>query len=135
MAKKILTTSVLLRPKDKTSTSVAPPNIQSSQTQLWLGFSVLLVLGLLVLSIATGAAGDWLKTLKLSTGMAATPMPVTTLDVQRTASYAGLAYTVINAQYATSFSDDNIQAGAAIVRLNMQVANRPRPVHSTPLQK
>ncbi len=124
MVKKILTTSILLRLKDKTPTSVAPPNIQSSQTQLWLGFSVLLVLGLLVLSVATGAAGDWLKTLKLSTGTAAIPMSVTTLNVQRTASYAGLAYTVINAQYATSFSDDNIQAGAAIVRLNMQVANR-----------
>jgi hypothetical protein len=125
MAKKILTTSVLLRLKDKTPTPIAPPpDIQSSQTQLWLGFSVLLVLGLLVLSIVTGAAGDWLKTLKLWTGTPATPMSVITLNVQRTASYAGLAYTVINAQYATSFSDDNIQAGVAIVRLNMQVANR-----------
>src|SRR5579863_8451570 len=115
MVKKILTTSVQLLLKDKTPTSVAPPDIQSSQTQLWLGFSVLLVLGLLVLSIASGAAGDWLKTLKLSTGTAAKPMYVTTLNVQRTASYADLEYTVINAQYATAFSNDNIQAGAAIV--------------------
>src|SRR5437764_3774183 len=110
MAKKILTTSVLLRLKDKARASVGSPNIQSSQTRLWLGFSVLLVLGLLIVNIVTGVAGDWLKTLKLSIGTSATPMPVTMLNVQRTASYAGLAYTVLNAEYATSFRDDNIQA-------------------------
>ncbi len=124
MAKKILTTSVLLRLKNKVSASVASPNIQSSQTRLWLGFTVLLVLGLVILNMVTSVAGDWLKTLKLSIGTSATPIPITTLNVQRTASYAGLAYTVLNAEYATSFRDDNIQAGAAIVRLNMQVTNR-----------
>src|SRR5947209_3262835 len=124
MAKKILATSVLLRPKDKTSVPLTPPSIQSSQTRLWLGFSILLVVGLLILSLTSGAVGNWLKTLKFSASTAATPVPVTTLNVERTASYAGLAYTVINAQYAASFSDDGIQADAAIVRLNMQVSNR-----------
>src|SRR5690348_1528426 len=113
MAKKSLTTLLPSTSKDKTPVQLIPPNIQSPQTRLRMNFSNLLVLGILVISIVTGATGNCLKTLHLSVGTAPTPVPITTLNVQRTASYAGLEYTVINAQYATSFSDDGIQAGAA----------------------
>jgi hypothetical protein len=44
--------------------------------------------------------------------------------VQRSADYAGLEFTIENAQYATSFADDAIHPSPAILRLNMHVANR-----------
>ena len=55
-----------------------------------------------------------------------TVVPVTTLRVQRTALYNDLDVTVVNAQYAEFFSDDDIRPGQAIVRLNLQVANHTR---------
>jgi hypothetical protein len=51
---------------------------------------------------------------------------VTTFKVGRAAAYAGLKMAVVNAQYATSFEDDLIHSGSAIVRLNMQITNPTR---------
>ncbi len=94
----------------------------------WLWLVAVLVVGAVVLIVVSSIAGYWLQNIHLPAASSvinptATTVPVTTLNVGRTAPYAGLDMTVTSAQYATSFSDDNIQSGAAIVRLNMQVAN------------
>jgi hypothetical protein len=44
--------------------------------------------------------------------------------VQRSATYADLNFTILNAQYATSFPDDTIQSGPAVVRVNLHVTNK-----------
>lgn len=49
--------------------------------------------------------------------------PITTFTIGRTAPYAGLQFTVVNAQYSVSFPDDTIHLGQAVVRLNMRVSN------------
>lgn len=73
-------------------------------------------------------AANWLRSVPLAlnanTGQA--HVQITTLDVKRTASYADLNLTVVSAQYATSFGDDLIRTGPAVVRLNMQVTNPTR---------
>ncbi len=96
---------------------------------LWLWSGLVLVVGVIVLIVVSSVVGYWLQNAHLSAASSiinptATSVPVTTFKVGRTAPYAGLDMTVVNAQYATSFSDDTIQSGTAIVRLNMQVANR-----------
>jgi hypothetical protein len=95
---------------------------------LWPWLALVLVVGVVILIVVSSIAGYWLQNAHLPTATGiisptAPPVAVTTLKVERTAPYAGLEMTVVNAQYATSFSDDTIQPGAAIVRLNMQVAN------------
>jgi len=97
---------------------------KASPPRQWLLFSSLLVLGVLVLSIVSYSTWGLLKNVKFTFNPAPTPIPTLTFEVQRTATYAGLAYTVENVQYATSFTDDAIHSGAAIVRLNMHVANK-----------
>src|SRR5260370_29221649 len=39
------------------------------------------------------------------------------------ATYGGLEFHLVNAQYATTFIDDDIHSGSGVVRLNMKVAN------------
>jgi hypothetical protein len=51
-------------------------------------------------------------------------LPTTTLNVQRSAAYAGLDVNVVSAQYAEYFSNDNIRPGQGIIRLNMKIFNR-----------
>lgn len=90
----------------------------------WLLFSSLLILGVIVLSLVSSATWGWLKNVKFSLNPAPTPIPTLTFNVQRTATYAGLDYTVLNVQYATSFANDSIQSNSAIVRLNMNVTSK-----------
>ncbi len=90
----------------------------------WLLFSVLLVVGVIILSSVSYAAWGWLKNIKIPTNPTSTPVPSQTFNVQRTADYAGLQYTVVTIQYAPSFADDGIHPGAAVVRVNMNVANK-----------
>jgi len=90
----------------------------------WLLFSGLLLLGVIVLGYVSFASLGWLKNVKFSLNAAPTPVPIHTFSVQRTAVYAGLEFTVVNVQYANSFTDDIIQSGPTIVRLNMKVTNK-----------
>src|SRR5437764_1308668 len=121
----------------KTPTIPAPPVFQEKTHVLqsihfrkrgnparqWLLFSSLIVLGLIVLALVSSTALGWLKNVNFSFNPAPTPIPTTTFNVNRTATYAGLNYSVLNVQYATSFADDGIQSSPAIVRLNMKVTN------------
>src|SRR5438552_3357245 len=100
MVKKTVTAPLLPQSRDKTPTFVAPPlqkNVQSSQTRLSLWFSILLVLGLIVVGIASVMSWNWLRTVKISTDTTPAQVPISTFNVQRTASYVGLEYTVVNA--------------------------------------
>ncbi len=93
----------------------------SARFRLW--FVSVLVVGVVVLVIASALALSLLRHITSLVAPVPTAVPVATLQVQRTARYAGLDYTVINAQYATAFSDDGIHPEPAIVRLNMRVIN------------
>jgi hypothetical protein len=128
MAKKSAAAPLLTRSKEKMPLSEANMHVKSDHksTKPWLGiwFSAFLILGLLVLIIASSVAWNWLRNVKITTNPAPTPAPINTLKVQRSADYVGLEFKVVNAQYATSFMDDNIHPAAAIVRLNMNVANK-----------
>lgn len=90
---------------------------------LWLWFSIIIVVGMVILIVVSSIAGYWIQNIQLGINQQPTPLPVATLNVQRTALYAGLDMTVINAQYAPIFPDDDIHAGPATLRLNMRVAN------------
>jgi hypothetical protein len=96
---------------------------RANPSRQWLLFSCLIIVGIIVLALVSSTALGWLKNVKISFNPAPTPVQALSFNVNRTASYAGLAYTVLNAQYATSFADDGIQTGPAIVRLNMKVTN------------
>jgi hypothetical protein len=93
---------------------------------LWL--VVVIVIGAVIVIVVSSAVGYWLHSVQIPTSItisnpAATPAPITTFKVGRSAAYAGLDMTVVNAQYATSFNDDLIHSGVATVRLNMQITN------------
>ncbi len=98
---------------------------RSNIPRLWLWTALVLTVGIIIVSVVSLNAANWIKNVQIpGVGVQNTTLsPVTTLKVQRTAPYAGLDMTVVNAQYATSFSDDEIRSGHAVVRLNMQIAN------------
>lgn len=123
MANKLPATPELLWPKDKTALPEGRSDQKRAKTWPRLWFSVFLVLGLLVLIFVSSTAWSWLKNVRITTNPAPTQVPINTLNIQRSANYAGLEFTLENAQYATTFMDDNIHPGAAIIRLNMHVAN------------
>ena len=101
-----------------------PPK-RSFFSRLWLTTAILLLVGIIVVSIVSLNAGSWLKGVHVPdmNGQTPTPIPVTTLPVQRTAPYAGIDVTVGNAQYALAFPDDDIRQGQATVRLNVRISN------------
>jgi hypothetical protein len=104
----------------------APPLIptDSKPRALWLWFSSILVIGILLLAVGSFIALGLLNSFRNSLNPAATPVPVTTFNVQRTAMYAGLDITVTSVQYASSFADDSIHSSQGIVRLNMIATNK-----------
>jgi hypothetical protein len=97
---------------------------KASPPRQWLLFSSLLILGIFVLGVVSYSTWGLLKNIKFTFNTAPTPVTTLTFNVQRTAIYAGLEYTVENVQYAPSFTDDAIHSGPAIVRLNMRVTNK-----------
>ena len=103
-----------------------PPVAQADHKPrtLWLWFSSILIVGILILGFGSSYALGLLKGIHISFNTAATPIPITTFKVQRTATYAGLNFTVTSVQYASSFADDAIHAGQSIVRVNMIAANK-----------
>ena len=94
-------------------------------SKLWLWTAILLVIGIIIVSIVSLNAASWLKNVQIPGIAVQTPtaIPVTTLKVQRTALYDDMDITIVNAQYAIFFPDDDIHQGQATVRLNMHVAN------------
>jgi hypothetical protein len=91
---------------------------------LWLWFTLIIVLGLAIVSLVNSTITNWLITPHIpGNAGAASPSSISTLPVQRTAQYAGLQVTIIDAQFAPSFPDDPIGPGAASVRLNLHITN------------
>src|SRR5260370_17845838 len=97
--------------------------VHSSKREPWPLFTSLLVLGVIILIVASTVAWNLLRNVKVTTNQAPSQAPMLTFEVQRTAAYAGLEFTLVNAQYATTFIDDDIHSGSGVVRLNMKVAN------------
>src|SRR5579863_1330607 len=129
LAKKLTVASKphLSRPRKNLSKSAAPlVQTGSKPGTLWLWFSSILVIGILLFIVGSGIALGLLNNLRHSLTPVATPVPITTLNVHRTAMYAGLDFTVTSVQYASSFANDAIHSSQGIVRLNMIAAN-PSP--------
>ena len=126
MANKISSTPLLPQPKEKTPVPAGArvqKFVHSSKREPWPLFISLLVVGMIILIVASSIAWNLLRNVKITTNQAPTQAPILTFTVQRTAAYAGLEFTVVNAQYAATFNDDDIHSGTGIVRLNMKVAN------------
>jgi hypothetical protein len=124
MAKKGPSTVLVEQLREATShaaISRAPQKTHPSRLRPWLSF--ILVVGLLILTIVSLITWNWLKSLQINTNTNTAPPPVTTLNVQRTIPYADLNFTVLSAQYATSFANDDIHPSPGTVRLNMRVTN------------
>ncbi len=122
MKKHISGTLSLKRPR-RESEPAQRPSRQPSTRWLWLWFGIMLITALLILGVVSTHISSWAVALPLPTTTQTKPPTIATLTVQRTSSYAGLTITVVNAQYATSFVDDDIRPDAALVRLNLHVAN------------
>jgi hypothetical protein len=110
--------------KQATPTRVVPVKQRRSEiVSLRLVIVLILVLGVLILSgVGITIARALMQGTKGQVSTAGTP--VTTLPVQRTAAYAGLDVTVVNAQEARVFADDPIHAGQTTIRLNLHIANK-----------
>jgi hypothetical protein len=126
MANKFSSTPLLPQPKDKTpvpASTRVQKIVHSSKREPWPLFTSLLVLGVIILIVASTVAWNLLRNVKVTTNQAPSQAPMVTFEAQRTAPYAGLEFTLVNAQYATTFLDDDIHSGSGVVRLNMKVAN------------
>src|SRR6266700_4614299 len=130
MAKKSLITSSEMRSVNDSVTNYTstkrilypPRNSQSSK--LWLWITSILVIGLIILGGVSYISWNWLKNVHVTLGAGNTQPSITTFHVERTRTYAELSFTVLNAQYATTFPNDTIQTGPALVRVNLQVTNK-----------
>ena len=134
--KKAFTVSALLHVKEKehtqskgtTSAIVGTPTEKARKRNvfatIWFWLALVLVIGIIMVGVMTSLANAWVKSVKLPSATQSLPTPpISTLTVGRTAPYAGLDITVVKAAYATSFADDTVHAGPAVVRLFLQVAN------------
>ncbi len=116
------------RPKAPDQTILKTPRPGRPSTRLWPWLAILLGIGIILLGGVSIWAANWLRSVPLALNVNAgqARVQVTSLNVKRTASYADLNLTVVSAQFASSFSDDLIRPGPAVVRLNMQVTNPTR---------
>src|SRR5438128_27735 len=98
---------------------------RSALPGLWLWSGLLLLVAVIIVIIVSMTAGAWIRNVHVSTSLNqnVAPPSITAYTVQRTAPYAGLNITVVTAQYASSFADDDIHLGSAVVRLTLHVAN------------
>ena len=87
----------------------------------WLG--MLLVVGLVIVGVVTLSVWNWLNAIQSGSGPGQSSSSISTMNVQRSAMYADLNVTMVNVQYATSFSDDLIHTGPATVRVTLRVNN------------
>ncbi len=100
------------------------PLRNSKPPKLWLWITSLLIIGVIILGSVSYITWNWLRNLQVTIGAGDTQPTIITFNVERTATYADLYFTVLNAQYATSFPNDTIQTGPAMVRVNMRVTNK-----------
>jgi hypothetical protein len=121
MSKKLSDALLLTRPSKKKVGQPVLVNSDGPKMRLWL--ATLFGLGVIILVVVSSAALGWFKGLVALIYPSTAQAPITTLDVGRTAAYAGLQFTVVNAQYSLAFPNDNIHSGQAVVRLNMRVTN------------
>jgi hypothetical protein len=128
MGKKMTTPVKVQPPQHRTNSSPGlpqpplPPTKVDASRLRW-GFMALTLCGIVALIVATSISTGWFHRLSTILNPPATPLSITTLGIQRSAPYAGLDFTLVNAQTASSFSDDPIHSGKAVVRLNLTVAN------------
>ncbi len=101
-----------------------PPKQTHSYSKMWLWIIGLMIIGLLIFGVMSNFALQWVKTVHISIGSGFTQPAITMYAVGRHGMYEELSFTVLNAQYATGFPDDTIQTGPALVRVNVQVANK-----------
>ncbi len=130
MAKKLSAVSLMTRPRSRSVDSrpvakkaALPPPVNTDGPKLRVWLATLFTIGVIILVVMSFVALGWFKGLVSLIYPSSALPPVTTFNVGRTAPYAGLQFTVVDAQYATSFSNDNIHLGQAVVRLNMRVTN------------
>jgi hypothetical protein len=129
MAKKSLITPAEIRSVTTTSSNdtstkrmlYPPKNPQSSKYWLWI--VCILVLGLIIFGSMSYITLHWFNTIHVTLGAGTTQPTISTYHVQREGTYAELSFTVLNAQYATTFPNDTIQTGPALVRINLRVTN------------
>src|SRR5579864_991489 len=127
MTKKQLHSSTLVETKQKgASQKIAGAPESIVPRRLWPWLATLLILALLVLGSISYVTWNWLSQLSFFTASNAPQPHITTLNIHRTVTYSDLTITLVNAQYAASFSDDKIHSGPAVARLNMQVSNKTR---------
>ena len=126
MSRKILVASSIVDAKHKTpgDSVLNIPRPKRPSTRLWPGLIILLVTGIILLSVVSVVTWNWLRNVPITLDANSVHPQISTFHVGRIAPYADLNLTVVNAQYATSFSDDLIRSAPAIVRLNMQVTNK-----------
>ncbi len=93
-------------------------------SELWLWMIGLLIIGLIIFGSVSFITWKLLSNFQFSPEATSTQPAITTFSVQRSITYADLTFTVLNAQYATSFPDDTIQSGPTVLRLNMGVINK-----------
>ena len=101
-----------------------PPRQTQSFSKMWLWIIGLMIIGLLIFGVMSNFALQWVKSVHITIGSGFSQPDITTYAVERHGMYEELSYTVLNAQYATSFPNDTIQTGPALVRVNVQVANK-----------
>ncbi len=94
---------------------------QANVPQLWLWLAAVIVVGVLIVVLVSSVATSRFKNIHFTINPTIPVPPITTFQIQRTAPYAGLDMTVISAQYATFFTNDNVHPGPAVVRLNMRI--------------
>jgi hypothetical protein len=120
-----ITPSVMDSSYQTTDQRFVAPQKNSKPSKLWISVVGLLIIGLIILSGVSYFTWNWLRNVQVVLGSTTNTQPIiTTLNVQRTVTYADLNFTVLSAQYAISFPDDAIQMGPAVVRLNMRVTNK-----------
>lgn len=131
MAKKAPTLSSVRTDSREQQEKILPPSGWGTRLRkrsnpprqsLWLGG--LLLVGLVILGLASFTVWNWLKNIHIPDSANAPSPPITSLQVQRTVSYAGLDFTVLTAQSATFFTDDDIHSESATVRLTLRVTNQ-----------
>jgi hypothetical protein len=126
MVKKALDAPTALQTQPFTSsrkTFKARKPKSSFPRRLWPWLSLLLIVGIVVLGTISYLTWSWLKSLNITYGSQPAQPKVTTYAINRTALYADVNVTIVNAQYATSFSDDLIHSAPAMVRLNMRLTD------------
>src|SRR6266704_1994055 len=115
MAKKSLITSSEMRSvndsvtNDTSTKRILYPPRNSQSSKLWLWITSILIIGVIILGGVSYISWNWLKNVHVTLGASNTHPAITTFHVERTGTYAELSFTVLNAQYATTFPNDTIK--------------------------